>query len=73
MLTLKKSKDISPIYLGNGDTFEMSYTDESGDNHKLLSVTIEEDIIVNQVKIYKFQDEFGLKEGYCGVFGNKGD
>jgi hypothetical protein len=73
MFSFKQEKEFPPIYLTRGDSLNISYTDDTGKTDLILSQSIEDDMIINQAKIFAFKDEFGMKEGYCCIIGNKGD
>lgn len=61
-----KDVDVSPIYLRPGDTFSVSYNEET-----ILTHPIENDMLINRVAIYEIQDQYGFKTGLCAMVGEK--
>lgn len=70
MFELKELKDIARLHLKMGDTINVSYSDYYG-THKIISAPVETDMVVNCVKIYKFENEFDMNVGYAGIMGFK--
>jgi len=54
-----------------GDSIQLTYTPYDGTEQIILTEEIKETIHIDVCIIYKFENEFGLKEGYIGVFGKK--
>ncbi len=52
-----------------GDTFGLYHT-ENGKRHQVLKHYITEPIKIDVAIVYKFENEFGLKEGLMGIFGS---
>jgi len=57
-------KKIRPIYAVAGDSVILSYNDK-----KIMTKKITESVKVNTVGIFEFNNEFDMKRGFGGVFG----
>jgi len=64
MINILKRKQIKTIYAEPGDTVILSYNE-----NKLLTKEIIKKIIIDEVVIFEFNDEFDMKDGFGGIFG----
>ncbi len=65
---LKREK-IAPLYVVPGDKIVLS----DNKRGKLMEADITETIVVNEVGAFEFENEFDLKKGVGGVFGESLD
>ena len=70
-MKLIKQTDIAPIMVRPGDRINLSYADNQGQEHPVLSHPIEEADTFNAVAIFEVKNELGFESGFAGVFGKK--
>lgn len=63
-------KHFAPIPLQPGDGFQLSYIDEFGKEHKLLTHIFDEATSVDTAVAFKADEFMGLKDVIGGAFGN---
>ncbi len=66
---LKKFKD-KPIFLNAGDSLNLTYRDDEGNEKDLGTHVFEEKQVITHTGYFEFENEFGLTEGFGGFFGN---
>lgn len=69
MFKLKQNKTFENIFINPQDTITISYHDANG-THELSSYTSETKSTINNVKIFTFEHEFDLENGYAVIMGN---
>ncbi len=67
---LNKEK-INPVTVMPGDKLILELTDEeTGKVMKKIESEVGEYMLINEISIFKFKDDFGMKEGFGGICGN---
>ena len=71
MIKLLERTEISPIVLLPGDSLEITYTPPGlfRRTRVLLTETVDATYRVTEVGVFSFEDEFGVKRGIGGYFG----
>jgi len=67
---LERNDDLN-INMMPGDTLELIYTDDDGNENTALKVDIEKEYSVNSAVVFDFENELGMKKGIGGAFGEK--
>ena len=60
---------VGDLWLYKGDTVSIVSHNAKGEE-VIVTEEITKEVHITSGKIYQFEDEFGLKEGYAGVIGN---
>ena len=57
-------------HLYPGDTVSIVYDDVLEGDDVLIKSEVKKEMHITTARIYEFEDEFELKEGYAGIIGN---
>jgi hypothetical protein len=55
--------------MAKGDTLSVTYTDKSSNVMTLESIPIDSDQIIDTIKLFSFENDFGLSGGYAVILG----
>jgi hypothetical protein len=64
---------ISKKYAWPGDTVAVEFTDENGKTETVCHAEIKEEIEIDEVGIFEFENKFEMLKGLGGVFGKSKD